>query len=193
MASSVQDTFVPLGFARGEAAKLSTNLTKLAVDVASFNNASDTETMDLFKSALVGNHEAVRRFGIVITETELKQELLRMGIKKNSNQVDAQTKVQARLNLILAGTTDAQGDATRTAGSFANRQRALRAELSEVGDELGLTLQPALAGVVDFLIDIIHIPFDINSDFVKCCHQSGYLSIKSCISSFVIGVSEDEL
>ena len=153
MASGVQDTFVPLGFARGEAAKLSTNLTKLAVDVASFNNASDTETMDLFKSALVGNHEAVRRFGIVITETELKQELLRMGIKKNSNQVDAQTKVQARLNLILAGTTDAQGDATRTAGSFANRQRALRAELSEVGDELGLTLQPALAGVVDFLID----------------------------------------
>ena len=34
MASGVQDTFVPLGFARGEAAKLSTNLTKLAVDVA---------------------------------------------------------------------------------------------------------------------------------------------------------------
>ena len=34
MASSVQDTFVPLGFARGEAAQLSTQLTKLAVDVA---------------------------------------------------------------------------------------------------------------------------------------------------------------
>ena len=30
MASSVQDTFVPMGFARGEAAKLSTSLTKLA-------------------------------------------------------------------------------------------------------------------------------------------------------------------
>ena len=153
MAAGVQDTFVPLGFARGEAAKLSTNLTKLAVDVASFNNASDTETMNLFKSALVGNHEAVRRFGIVITESELKAELFRMGITKNANEVDAQTKVQARLNLIMAGTADAQGDATRTAGSFANRQRALRAELSEVGDELGLTLQPALASTVNFLIE----------------------------------------
>ena len=72
MASSVQDTFVPLGFARGEAAKLSVQLTKLAVDTASFNNAQDIPTMMAFQSALVGNHEAVRRFGIVITETELK-------------------------------------------------------------------------------------------------------------------------
>ena len=132
MASSVQDTFVPLGFARGEAAKLSTNLTKLAVDVASFNNANDVETMEAFKSALVGNHEAVRRFGIVITETELKAELLRMGITKNSKDVDAATKVQARLNLIMAGTTDAQGDAARTADSFANTQRALKGEMSDI-------------------------------------------------------------
>ena len=33
MASSIQDTFVPMGFARGEASKLSVQLTKLAVDV----------------------------------------------------------------------------------------------------------------------------------------------------------------
>ena len=153
MASSVQDTFVPLGFARGEAAKLSTNLTKLAVDVASFNNANDVETMEAFKSALVGNHEAVRRFGIVITETELKAELLRMGINKNSKDVDAATKVQARLNLIMQGTGDAQGDATRTADSFANTSRALRAEVSELGDELGRTLVPTFTALARKAID----------------------------------------
>ena len=65
MAASVQDTFVPLGFARGEAANLSVQLTKLATDVASFQNAQDPEVMAAFQSALVGNHEAVRRFGIV--------------------------------------------------------------------------------------------------------------------------------
>ena len=51
MASSIQDTFVPMGFARGEASKLSVQLTKLAVDVASFNNASDVDTMMAFQSA----------------------------------------------------------------------------------------------------------------------------------------------
>jgi len=104
MASSIQDTFVPMGFARGEASKLSVQLTKLAVDVASFNNASDVDTMMAFQSALVGNHETVRRFGVVITEATLKQELLRMGINKASTEVTNAEKVQARLNLIIAGT-----------------------------------------------------------------------------------------
>lgn len=148
MASSVQDTFVPLGFARGEAADLSVALTKLAVDVASFNNASDTDTMQAFQSALVGNHEAVRRFGIVITEAELQAELFRMGINKNSKDVDAATKVQARLNLIMNGTADAQGDAERTAGSFANRSKALSAALEELMVNVMTPLLPILADFV---------------------------------------------
>jgi len=153
MASQIQDTFVPMGFARGEAAKLSVELTKLAVDVASFNNASDEDTMRAFQSALVGNHETVRRFGVVITEATLKQELLRMGIKKNSQDVENSVKVQARLNLILAGTTDAQGDAERTSGSFANQSKALSGALEELVIEAVLPLLPALASVVKNLTD----------------------------------------
>ena len=132
MAASVQDTFVPLGFARGEASKLSVQLTKLATDVASFNNASDTETMQAFQSALVGNHETVRRFGIVITEGTLQAELYRMGIQKTTQQASNAEKVQARLNLILNGTSDAHGDAARTADSFANQSKALSAALDEL-------------------------------------------------------------
>lgn len=148
MASSIQDTFVPMGFARGEASKLSVQLTKLAVDVASFNNASDTETMMAFQSALVGNHETVRRFGVVITEATLKQELLRMGITKSANEVTNAEKVQARLNLIIAGTSDAQGDAIRTADSFANSSKALSASLDELGVSVMKPLLPVLSGIV---------------------------------------------
>ena len=148
MASSIQDTFVPMGFARGEASKLSIQLTKLAVDVASFNNASDTETMMAFQSALVGNHETVRRFGVVITEATLKQELLRMGINKTADEVTNAEKVQARLNLIIAGTADAQGDAERTAGSFANSSKALTSALDELVVSALTPLLPTLTNVV---------------------------------------------
>lgn len=148
MASQVQDTFVPLGFARGDAAKLSMQLTKLAVDVASFNNATDIDTMRAFQSALVGNHETVRRFGIVITEAELQQELFRMGIRKSKNEITAQEKVQARLNLIIAGTTDAQGDAERTSDSFANTMKALKAEMQEFIVEAITPLLPKLADMI---------------------------------------------
>lgn len=153
MASTIQDTFVPMGFARGEAAKLSVELTKLAVDVASFNNASDTETMRAFQSALIGNHETVRQFGIVITEATLQQELYRMGVTKNSKDVDNATKVQARMNLILKGTTDAHGDAARTSGSFANTSKALGAALDELLVNVVTPLLPALTKMVRGLAD----------------------------------------
>jgi hypothetical protein len=153
MASQIQDTFVPMGFARGEAAKLAVTLTKLAVDVASFNNASDTDTMAAFQSALVGNHETVRRFGVVITEATLNQELMRMGIVKGAAAATNAEKVQARLNLITAGTSDAAGDAARTSGSFANQAKALDAQLSELGVELGTILLPAATALVAIFIE----------------------------------------
>ena len=153
MASSIQDTFVPMGFARSEASKLSVQLTKLAVDVASFNNASDVETMMAFQSALVGNHETVRRFGVVITEATLKQELLRMGITKSANEVTNAEKVQARLNLLLAGTSDAHGDATKTSGSFANTTKALNSALNELSVDVMTPMLPKLTKMVEGFID----------------------------------------
>ena len=155
MASSIQDTFVPMGFARGEASKLSVQLTKLAVDVASFNNASDVETMMAFQSALVGNHETVRRFGVVITEATLKQELLRMGINKTATEITNAEKVQARLNLIIAGTADAQGDAERTNTSFANSMKALSAEFQEFMVEAINPMLPSLSKMIQSLKDSI--------------------------------------
>lgn len=149
MASTVQDTFVPMGFARGEAAKLSVELTKLAVDTASFNNASDTDTIKAFQSALVGNHETVRRFGVVISEATLNQELMTMGIEGGNKAATNAQKVQARLNLITKGVADAQGDAARTSGSYANSMRGLKAEFSELAGSLGAVVLPAITKIIN--------------------------------------------
>lgn len=148
MAASVQDTFVPLGFARGEAADLSVALTKLAVDVASFKNVSEKMTMDSFTSALVGNHETVRKFGVVIDEAAIKAELFRMGITKSYKEVDIASKVQARYNLIVAGTSDAHGDAARTAGSYANLSKGLDGELQRLAKSVGDMLLPSMKNLV---------------------------------------------
>ena len=154
MAASIQDTFVPMGFARGEAAKLSVQLTKLATDVASLNNEADAEVMRAFQSAIVGNHETVRRFGILITEANLKAELFRMGITKNIDAVSNQEKVQARLNLILQGSADSFNNAADTAGSFANRQRDLGRALDELQLVIGEKLLPAALRLTIVLTDL---------------------------------------
>ncbi|MEZ5880061.1 MAG: hypothetical protein R3D35_05240 [Nitratireductor sp.] len=151
--STLQDTFVPLGFAREKAADLSKQLALLGIDVASFTNASEPETINAFTSAIVGNHEAVRRFGIVITEARLNTELLNMGIKGGTRGATEQEKVLARLNIILNSTKDAQGDAARTSDSFANKTRALSGAWREFKAELGLFLAGPGPGVLSFLTE----------------------------------------
>ena len=155
MASSVQDTFVPLGFSRKAASELSVTLTKLAVDTGSFNNTLAPDVMRAFQSALVGNHETVRRFGIIIDEAAIKQELLNMGIEGGTKSATAAQKVQARLNLITAGLGDAIGDAERTAGSFANTSQRLSAEISELSVALGSKLMSPLASVLGVMADMV--------------------------------------
>ena len=145
MASTVQDTFVPLGFARSEASDLSRTLTELAVDVASFNNAQDTDVMRDFQSALVGNHETVRKYGIVLTEAQLKQEALNSGLIDSERELTSMEKVQARLNIIMQGTTDAQGDAIRTADQYANVKKAAQAATKDLAVAIGTRLLPGLA------------------------------------------------
>ncbi|MBL4838424.1 MAG: phage tail tape measure protein [Kordiimonadaceae bacterium] len=157
MASGVQDTFVPLGFARDKAAEMSKTLSELAVDVASFNNASDTETMNLFKSALVGNHEAVRRFGIVITEATMKQELARVGADKLKGAALEQAKVQARLNLIMKATSDAQGDAERTANSTANQTKKMRAQFKDLSADLGTAFLPIANQLIAWATEAVNM------------------------------------
>ena len=151
MAASVQDVFVPLGFARDKAQELSLSLTKLAIDVGSFNNVADGEALAAFQSALVGNHEAVRRFGIVISEATLSQELLNMGIEGGVQKATELEKVQARLNLLYRMSSDAQGDAARTAGSWANTMRGLESAIRDVQTDIGNELLPVLTPMlVDF-------------------------------------------
>lgn len=141
-ASTLQDTFVPMGFARDEAAQMSLEMTALAVDVASFNNTLEADTVRDFQSALVGNHETVRKYGIVITQTTLDQKLMEMGIKDGIAAATEQQKVMARQALIMEGTSDAHGDAAKTAGSWANQMRGLQATLSETFTEIGSKLLP---------------------------------------------------
>jgi hypothetical protein len=119
--ASIQDTLVPMGIARGEAAKLSQEITALGVDIGSFSNIDSGEAVERIIGALVGNHENVRKFGVVITEASMKAEAAAMGFGKANKPLTEQQKLLVRLKMIQKGTSDAQGDAVRTSSSLANR------------------------------------------------------------------------
>jgi hypothetical protein len=149
--STFQDTFVPLGLARAEAAEFSQTLTQLAIDLASFNNESEPETVRALQSALVGNHETVRRYGVIINEAGLEQELLNMGIRGGREEATAAEAAMARLNIIMRGTVDAQGDAARTADSATNQWRSFTAELRDAAVAIGESFMPAALQLLEWM------------------------------------------
>jgi len=161
--STLQDTFVPLGFARDEALELSETLVQLGVDLGSFNNRADAEVIKALQSAIVGNTETLRQFGVVITQETLNQELLAQGIEGGVKAATEAEKAYARVAITLRSTTDAQGDAARTAESFENRVKRLQAAFEEVRVELGGQLIELVnelvtdLGGLDEIVDLVTI------------------------------------
>lgn len=141
--ATAQDTFVPMGFAKSQAAELSKLVVRLGADLASFSSGiEDQEAQDRIISALVGNHESVRAFGVIISEATLNEKLLEMGIVGGTNAATEQAKILARLSLIIQGTTDAHGDAAKTQDEFTNTTRRLQGKFKDLMDTLGGGLMP---------------------------------------------------
>lgn len=140
--SSIQDTLVPLGFARDAAAKMSMQVVELATDLGSFNNLPTEQVVRDIQSAIVGNTETLRKYGVVANEAQIVQEALTSGLIRNKKELDANKKAQAIMQLLVKGTADAQGDAARTADSLTNQTRALGDEMKDLSAVLGRELIP---------------------------------------------------
>ena len=154
-AASFGDTLKPMGFTTQQAAEMSQQLTKLAIDLSSFNNIPLDEAFQRIQSGLVGNHENFLKFGVIINETTLKEELARMGAEGLTGALLEQAKAQARINLLMRGTTDAQGDAIRTADSWENTMRSLKSTLRETAQTMGIELLPLMTPLLADFRDMV--------------------------------------
>jgi hypothetical protein len=132
-----------MGLGGEEGAELSKTITQLSVDMGAFHNSSDIEAFNALRSAITGEYEPMKRFGVVINEAKVQQELLNMGITGGTKAATDAEKAQARMNIIMRATTDVQGAAAREAGGFASQIKALEADAKELGESIGADLLPA--------------------------------------------------
>jgi len=143
------------GLTGSELGTFSTDLVKLSGDLASFSNVDVQTAADALKSGLAGESEPLKKFGILMNDATLKATALKMGlIKTTKDALTPQQKVLAANRLIFEQTTDAQGDAARTSGSFANRQRQLTATLENMKAELGTALLPIVEKFAGWLTKV---------------------------------------
>jgi hypothetical protein len=139
------------GLAGSDLVEFSTDFTGLASDLASFNNTSPEEAINAIGSALRGEAEPLRRYGVLLNDASLRQEALELGIVSTTkNALTPQQKVLAAQALIYKQTSDAQGDFERTSGGLANQQRILTAQLENVKTTIGSALLPIVLEITTF-------------------------------------------
>lgn len=135
--STIANILKPLGFATGDALELSKSFVQLGVDMASFFNVSDAQVMDAINGAIAGRTMGLRSLGLVIDQQDIKEEAYRQGIAKTGNELTKQQTTLALYSLVLKNTTDAQGEAIRSADGWANQVKALRGVIKDTFAEAG--------------------------------------------------------
>ena len=125
------------GFTEKEAANMSTTLTGLAGDVASFYNISQDEAYTKIKSVFTGETESLKDLGVVMTQTALDQYALANGYGKTTAKMNEQEKVALRYAFVQQQLSNATGDFARTSDSWANQTRLLALQFDSLKASLG--------------------------------------------------------
>lgn len=140
--------FDAMGLGSKSAYELSTGLTKLAYDMASFYNLNPEEAFQKLRAGITGQVEPLKRLGIVVDEASVKTYAYTHGIAQMGSELTEQQKVMARYGLIMEQTKNAQGDLDRTMDSPTNKLRVLNSQLKQTAIDLGMALMPAFQALL---------------------------------------------
>lgn len=125
------------GFSEAQAYDMSTALTQLTGDVASFYNISQDLAYIKLKSVFTGETETLKDLGVVITQSALDQYALANGYGKTTSAMTEQEKVALRLKFVQDKLSAASGDFIRTSDSWANQVRVMQLQMQSIKATIG--------------------------------------------------------
>ena len=124
-------------FTESQAYDMSTQLTQLAGDVASFYNISQDLAYIKLKSVFSGETETLKDIGVVMTQNALDEYALANGYGKTTSAMTEQEKVALRLAFVQKQLSAASGDFIRTSDNWANQVRVMQLQLQSLKATIG--------------------------------------------------------
>lgn len=143
------------GFAESQAYEMSSALTGLAGDVASFYNLTSDEAYTKLKSVFTGETESLKELGVVMTQAALDEYALQNGFNKTTKSMSEQEKVALRLSFVQDKLSIASGDFIRTQDGWANQTRVLSLRFDQLKATIGQGFINALTPVVKVINTIV--------------------------------------
>ena len=143
------------GFSESAAYDMSTTLTGLAGDVASFYNITQDEAYTKLKSVFTGETESLKDLGVVMTQTALDSYALANGYGKTTAKMTEAEKVALRYKFVQEQLTGAAGDFMRTSDGWANQVRVLKLQFDSLKATIGQGLINVLTPVIKLVNTLI--------------------------------------
>ena len=141
---------------------MSTKLSGLSGDLASFYNLSQDDAFEKIRSGISGETEPLKALGINMSVANMEAYALSKGIKTSYQNMSQAAQTALRYSYLMDVSKDAQGDFTRTQGGFANQTRLLTTNLNQLGAKIATAVLPAINKLVvkanDFISSISDNP-----------------------------------
>ena len=147
-ATSLATYWKNMGMTAEESAKLSGKTVGLVADLGAVADVPFDEAMADFKSGLMGNYEALDKYGISLSANTLANSEYVKSLGKTWNQLSDNEKMMAAYYEITRQGATAQGLATQEAGSFASQLKLLKENLSDTFGVIGSTVLPYLEPLI---------------------------------------------
>lgn len=148
--SGVADIAQGLGATAQKSLQLSETLVKLAADTASFSNYAGgaSGATKALTGLLVGERDAAKALGIVITDDSLKKYAEDMGlVYKEMTKLE---KGELSLKLAVDQSKNSIDDVINTSGNFANVLREAKNGSEDLSSAIGTGMIPAATTIVSF-------------------------------------------
>ena len=156
-AAWLQDLLIPMGFAREEATKMTTDVIGLSGALAEWSawQYDAAQVSEILAKAMLGEREQLKSLGISITEADVKQRLLKMGMEDLTGVQLQQAKATATQQLIFEKSTDAQAAFEKWGQSLARQQAEMSAAIKDAKDSIAHALIPAFTEFLKVMQPVI--------------------------------------
>ena len=142
-----------IGLSEKDAAKMSTTLAGLSADLGSYFNVGTDESSKALEGIFTGESEALKKFGVVMTDTNLQKFAEDNG--KVWKEMSESDKVALRYQYVLSKTKDAQGDFARTSDGTANSMKIFKSAVQDLATGIGTNLIPIITPVIQKITAIV--------------------------------------
>lgn len=132
----------------GDVAKTLSDMSTRAADFASVMNLDVSESAAIFQSALAGETEPIRKYGIDLSAATVETFAYAHGIGVAGEELTAAQKTQATYALLMESTNKTAGDFVNTSDSLANSQRIAKASFEDSKAAIGAGLLPVMAAIM---------------------------------------------